>query len=221
MQGHYNVLEAARKHDVKCVTFAASSSAYGNSEDLPSKETHLPRPISPYAVTKVLGENYCRMFHELYGLKAVSLRYFNVFGPRQDPASQYAAAIAIFIRKMLAGEPPLVFGDGLQTRDFTYVQNNVEANFLAFGAKTRIGGEVINICNGKNVVLNDLLGQLNGILRTNITPTYTAPRPGDVKHTLGDGKKAQDLLGYKEAVSFEEGLKRTVEWFREGPRRGL
>lgn len=213
--GHRNVLEAARVNDVKRVTFASSSSVYGDTEKFPQEETDLPMPISPYAITKLTGEHYCRMFHELYGLETVNFRYFNVFGPRQDPHSQYAGVIAKFILSALRDETPTIYWDGEQSRDFTYVQNNAIVNALAFVANKKVGGQSINICAGQGVTVNEILKQINEYLGKNIKPNYEPRRPGDVRHTKGDGEKAKELIGYETKVSFEEGLKRTIEWFKE------
>jgi nucleoside-diphosphate-sugar epimerase len=213
--GHRNVLEAARVNDVKRVTFASSSSVYGDAEKFPQEETDLPMPISPYAITKLTGEHYCRMFHELYGLETVSFRYFNVFGPRQDPHSQYAGVIAKFILSALKDQTPTIYWDGEQSRDFTYVQNNAIANVLAFLSKKKVGGQSINICAGQGVTVNEILNQINAYLGKNIKANYEPRRPGDVRHTKGSGEKAKELIGYETKVSFEEGLKKTIEWFKQ------
>jgi UDP-glucose 4-epimerase len=173
-----------------------------------------PRPKSPYAVSKLAAEQYCRAFTEVYGLETVSLRYFNVFGPRQDPTSQYSAVIPLFIKAMLAGEPPVVYGDGLQSRDFTYVSNNVKANLLAATAPDVAGG-VFNIACGKRYTLLDLIALLNDILATDIEPVFAPPRPGDVKHSQADICLAQEKMDYTLDVSFEMGLEKTVAWYRE------
>ncbi|MBE3584478.1 MAG: SDR family oxidoreductase, partial [Limnochordaceae bacterium] len=212
IDGTLNVLVAAKEMGVKRVVIAASSSAYGDTERLPKVENMPANPLSPYAVTKYVGELYGRVFSRVFGLETVSLRYFNVFGPRQDPASQYAAVIPKFILAMLRGEQPLIHGDGNQSRDFTYVDNVVEANLLA--AKVPgIGGEVFNIGCGARFTLNELVAALNRILGTRITPRYGPPRPGDVRHSLASIEKAGKLLGYRPTVGFEAGLKRTVDWF--------
>jgi len=210
--GTLHVLMAARDEGVQRVIYAASSSAYGDSPTLPKTETMTAKPLSPYAVQKYAGEHYCRVFYDLYGLETVSLRYFNVFGPRQDPTSQYAAVIPRFITALAKGEPPTVYGDGEQTRDFTYIDNVVEANLRAARAGGA-AGEVINIASGAQYSLNDVLRLLRGILRTDIEAVYTDPRPGDVRHSLADISKARSLLGYAPKVTFEEGLRRSVDSF--------
>lgn len=213
--GHRNVLEAARLNDVKRLTFASSSSVYGDTDKFPEEETDLPMPISPYAITKLTGEHYCRMFHELYGLEAVNLRYFNVFGPRQDPHSQYACVIPKFILAVLKNESPTIYWDGEQTRDFTYVENNALANVLAFTSKEKVGGESINICAGKGVTVNHILSEVNKHLGKNTKAKFEPRRPGDVRHTKGAVEKAKKLLGFEAKVNFDEGLKRTIEWFKQ------
>jgi len=212
--GTLNVLDAARHAGVKRVIYAASSSAYGEIEGEYKSEDMKPQPLSPYAVAKLTGEYYCQAFYRVYGLETVALRYFNVFGPRQDPTSQYAAVIPIFIRALLKGRPPTVHGDGLQSRDFTYVENVVYGNLLACKAPREAAGEVINLACGNRTTLLDLLDQLNALLGTNIAPVHVAPRPGDIKHSRAAIDKAGRLLGYEPQVGFREGLTRTVEWFR-------
>ncbi len=213
--GTLNLLLAARDAGVKRLVFASSSSVYGDTPTLPKEESMLPRPKSPYAASKLTGEHYCRVFTEVYGLETVCLRYFNVFGPRQDPTSQYAAVIPLFITAMLQGRSPTVYGDGLQSRDFTYVADVVQANLLAATAPG-IAGQVFNIACGMSHTLLDLISLLNGILDTAITPVYAAPRPGDVRHSLADITAAQRAFGYRPLVSFEEGLRRTVLWYKNG-----
>ncbi|RLC55839.1 MAG: LPS biosynthesis protein WbpP [Chloroflexota bacterium] len=210
--GTLNLLIAARDAGVRRVVYASSSSVYGDSPTLPKREDMKPAPKSPYAVSKLAGEHYCRAFTEVYGLETVSLRYFNVFGPRQDPTSQYAAVIPIFITALLRGKPPTVHGDGRQSRDFTYVTNNVQANLLAATAPG-VAGQVFNVACGKRYTLLELLAILRDILSTDVTPVHTAPRPGDVRHSLADISKAQQALGYRVEVPFEEGLRRTVAWY--------
>ncbi len=212
--GHLRVLQAARDCGVKRLTFASSSSVYGDTEKFPQEEVDLPMPISPYAITKLTGDHYCRMFYELYGLEAVNLRYFNVFGPRQDPSSQYACVIPKFILSVLNSKQPTIYWDGEQTRDFTYVENNAIANVLAFTTKNKVGGETINICAGKGVTVNEILRQINSNLGTDIKAKHEPRRPGDVRHTKGSSKKAEKLLGYETKIDFEEGLKKTIEWFK-------
>ncbi len=212
--GTLNVLDAARHAGVKRVIYAASSSAYGEIEGEYKSEDMKPQPLSPYAVAKLTGEYYCQAFYRVYGLETVALRYFNVFGPRQDPTSQYAAVIPIFIRALLEGRPPTVHGDGLQSRDFTYVENVVYGNLLACKAPREAAGEVINLACGERTTLLDLLDQLNALLGTHIAPVHVAPRPGDIRHSRAAIDKAGRLLGYEPQVGFQEGLARTVEWFR-------
>jgi nucleoside-diphosphate-sugar epimerase len=212
--GTLMAMEVAKEIGVRRFIFAASSSAYGDTEILPKVENMPGDPLSPYAVGKYSGELYAKVFAGIYGLQTVSLRYFNIFGPYQDPDSQYAAVIPKFIMKMLIGEAPVIYGDGEQSRDFTFIDNAVEANLLACRSD-RVGkGEVINIACGESYSLNELVRELNKILNTNIEPVYTDPQPGDVKHSLADVSKAKELLGYEVKVDFKEGLRRTVDWFR-------
>jgi len=210
--GTLNVLIAARDSGVKRVVYAASSSAYGDTPTLPKNESMTPNPLSPYAVTKLTGEYYCKVFHKVYGLETVSLRYFNVFGPRQDPKSQYAAVIPRFIMSIAEGKPPTVYGDGEQTRDFTFVENVIDANVLAMTAKGA-AGEVFNIACGERFSLNNLVERLNGIMETDLEPIYEKTRTGDIKHSLADISKASKILRYKPRLGFGEGLKKTVDWF--------
>jgi len=214
LTGTLMLFEEARKAGVKRVVFAASSSAYGDTEVLPKEEEMKPVPLSPYAVNKLAGEYYAAVYAGVYGLETLCLRYFNIFGPRQDPASEYAAVIPKFILKMLAGEEPTIYGDGEQSRDFTYIDNAVEANLLACRSSKVGKGEVINVACGERYTLNELVSELNKILGTNIKPLYTAPQKGDVKHSLAAIEKARRLLGYEVNVGFREGLERTVEWFK-------
>jgi nucleoside-diphosphate-sugar epimerase len=211
--GTLNVLIAARDTGVPRLVFASSSSVYGDTPTLPKVETMTPSPLSPYAVTKLTGEYYCKVFHRLYGLETVALRYFNVFGPHQDPASDYAAVIPLFISLMARGERPRIQGDGTQSRDFTYIDNVVHANLRAAEAPD-VGGEVFNVAVGRRYTLLDLVTTLNAILGTNLEPVFVEPRPGDVKHSLADITKARALLGYDPPASFEEGLERTAAWVR-------
>ena len=213
VDGTLNILIAARDADVKRVVYASSSSVYGDTPTLPKQEGMKPQPRSPYAVSKLAGELYCQAFYHVYGLETVALRYFNVFGPRQDPESQYAAVVPKFITALLRGEPPTIFGDGEQSRDFTYVDNVVAANLLAAKA-SGVAGEVFNIACGERITINELARMLTEIIGVNIEPEYTPPRPGDVLHSLADISKAQKLLGYKIKVDFERGLQKTVEWYR-------
>ncbi|HRW08679.1 MAG TPA: SDR family oxidoreductase [Caldilineaceae bacterium] len=208
-----NMLVAARDAQVKRFVYASSSSIYGDSPTMPKQEEMIPRPKSPYATAKLAAEYFCRVFYELYGLETVCLRYFNVFGPYQDPSSHYSAVIPLFINAMLAGESPVIYGDGTQSRDFTYVANNVRANLLATTAPN-VGGQVFNIACGHRYSLLDLVTALNDILGTEITPHFAEGRKGDVKHSLADIRKAQEQLGYTVQVDFVDGLHKTVEWYR-------
>jgi nucleoside-diphosphate-sugar epimerase len=213
VRGTLNLLIAARDTEVKRVVYASSSSVYGDNPTLPKTEEMKPAPLSPYAVSKLAGEHYCQVFYHVYGLETVALRYFNVFGPRQDPASQYAAVIPKFVTAMLKGEQPVIYGDGEQSRDFSYVTNVVQANFLA-ATTPGVGGQVFNIaCNQRHDLLG-LVATINRILNTDIAPVHTEPRVGDVRHSLADIAKAREMLGYQIEVEFEEGLRRAIEWFR-------
>ena len=211
--GTLNLLTAAREAAVRRVVYASSSSIYGDRPDLPKREDQPPAPISPYAVSKLAGELYCAAWSRLYGLETVGLRYFNVFGPRQDPESQYAAVIPRFITWALAGEPLEVHGDGTQSRDFTHIDNVVEANLLAASAPA-VAGETFNVGCGSRVSLLEIIGFLEGILGRKLERRHTPPRQGDVPHTQADIGKAKRFLGYVPLVEFEEGLRRTVEHFR-------
>jgi UDP-glucose 4-epimerase len=217
INGTLNVLVAARDAGVKRVVQAASSSAYGETEELPKVESMPPSPISPYAVTKLVAEMYGSVFTRIYGLEVVSLRYFNVFGPRQDPASHYAAVIPKFIEKMMRGERPVIFGDGRQSRDFSYIDNVVMANLLACEAKAA-PGNVYNVACGERFDLLDLVERLNAILGTSIEAEHQPERAGDIKHSLADIARARTDLGYEVMVPFDEGLERTVAWYRDGLR---
>ena len=199
---------------VRRVIYAASSSAYGDAPTLPKVETMQPVPRSPYALQKLVGEEYSRLFTQLYGLETVSIRYFNVFGPRQDPNSQYSGVIARFITALLQGNSPVVYGDGEQTRDFTYIDNVVMA-VLAACTAPRASGEVINVATGDRVSLNQLFQKLCAIINVEIEPIYESSRPGDVRDSLADCTKAKELLGYRPSVNFEDGLRLTVEWYRQ------
>ncbi len=209
-----NVLVAARDNGIKRVVYAASSSAYGDLAGDAKVETMGPAPISPYGAAKLAGEYYAAAFTHSYGLETVSLRYFNVFGPRQDPTSTYAAVIPKFITSMLRGDRPIIFGDGQQSRDFTYIDNVVHGNLLACRAPEAVG-ETLNLAAGGRIVLNDLVAQLNAILGSDLQPIYAAERPGDILHSQADVTKAGDLLGFEPVVDFQEGLRRTVDWYRE------
>jgi nucleoside-diphosphate-sugar epimerase len=215
--GTLNLLVAAR--DAKCqrVVFSSSSSVYGDTPTLPKREDMTPAPLSPYAAHKLTGEHYCRIFWRLYGLETVALRYFNVFGPRQDPQSQYAAVIPRFITALLNDQPPTVFGDGTQSRDFTHVQNVIEANLAACAAPQEAVGETFNIAGGDRISLLDLIATINGILGKQIAPKFAPRRPGDVLHSQADIAKAARLLGWQPSVSFREGIEKAVAWYRQHP----
>lgn len=213
IKGTLNLLLAAKEAGVKRVVYASSSSVYGDSTILPQSETQIPSPVSPYAVSKLAGEYYCLVFSKIYELETVCLRYFNVFGPRQDPESQYAAVIPRFILLALQGKRLEVHGDGLQSRDFTYVSNVVEANFLAAKA-AGVNGEVINIACGQRYTVLDIANAVAKIMGKELEHYYTEPRRGDVRHTLADISKAQRLLGYEIQVGFEAGLEKTIEYFK-------
>jgi nucleoside-diphosphate-sugar epimerase len=210
INGTLNVLEAAREFEVKRVVFASSSSIYGNSEILPKDENLPASPLSPYALTKYAGERYCQIFYNLYGLETVVLRYFNVFGPNQDHTSQYSAVIPKFIKIIKEGKSPVIYGDGTQSRDFTFVSNNVEANLLAC-TTPGIGGEVFNIACGISYTLIDLINAINEILNKNVTPTFNNVRPGDVKHSLASITNAQQKLNYRVNKGFHEGLAQFIK----------
>lgn len=211
--GTLNALIAARDSGIKRFVFASSFSVYGDTPTLPKREEMTPKPLSPYAISKLTGEYYCRVFYTLYGFETVALRYSNIFGPRQDPASQYSAVIPKFISAMYNDEQPEIYGDGEQTRDFTYVENVVHANILACTAE-KAAGEVINTACGEKTTVNQLVENLNEILEKSINPIHSDPRPGDIKHSLADISKAETILGYKPKVYFKDGLKKTVGWFK-------
>jgi UDP-glucose 4-epimerase len=208
--GTLNVLLAARDAGVKRVVYASSSSVYGNSPTLPKVEDMPTDPLSPYAVNKLAGEQYCKVFALVYGLPTVALRYFNVFGPRQDPTSQYAAVIPAFLSAMARGHRPVIYGDGHQSRDFTFVENVVQANLLACTSEDAVG-KAINIACGDRVSLLELVGKVNSLLGTDIEPVFEPERAGDVKHSTADISRARDLLGYVPSIDFDEGLKRTLD----------
>jgi UDP-glucose 4-epimerase len=210
----FTLLLAARDAGIKRFVYAASSSAYGDAPTSPKVETMPASPLSPYAVAKLTGEYYCSVFYNIYGLQTVSLRYFNVFGPQQDPASQYAAAIPAFVMAILKDEPPTIYGDGEQSRDFTYIDNVVDANLLAARA-SQTKGEVINIACGQAVTVNEIIDIINNLLGKSVKPTYTPPRPGDVKHSLADITAAQNLINFKPSVPFHEGLQKAIDWYRD------
>ncbi len=210
----FTLLLAARDAGIKRFVYASSSSAYGDTPTLPKIETMQPQPLSPYAAAKLAGEYYAKVFYEVFGLKTISLRYFNVFGPHQDPTSQYAAVIPAFVTAILKDEQPTVFGDGEQSRDFTYVDNVVEANLLAAKAK-KTSGEVINIACGQAITVNETIDIINELVGRNIKPIYTDPRPGDVKHSLADISLAKKLIGFKPKISFRQGLEKAIGWYRD------
>jgi UDP-glucose 4-epimerase len=210
----FTLLLAARDAKVKRFVYASSSSVYGDTPTLPKVETMQPQPLSPYAAAKLAGEYYATVFYKVFGLETISLRYFNVFGPRQDPTSQYAAAIPAFVTAILKGEQPTVFGDGLQSRDFTPVDDVVEANLLAARAKSTTG-QVLNIACNKAITVNETIDVINELVGKKIKPVYTDPRPGDIKHSLADINFAEKLLGYKPTVPFKQGLKKAIDWYRD------
>lgn len=211
--GTLNVLVAARETGARRLVYAASSSAYGNSDKDSKHEDDLPRPLSPYAVAKLTGEHYCRAFGEVYGFETVCLRYFNVFGPRQQPGGPYSAVVPLFMDVMLAGRCPVVYGDGTQSRDFTFVDNVIQANLLAATAPG-VAGKVFNAACGGSVTLLDLISSINRLLGTSIAPEFAPPRAGDVKHSRADISRARAELGYEPRVGIEEGLRRCLEFYR-------
>ena len=213
ISGTLHLLVAARDAGVRRLVFASSSSVYGEIETLPKVESMSPAPISPYALQKLAAETYCRMFHRLYGLETVALRYFNIFGPRQDPTSDYAAVVPKFVRALREGRRPRVFGDGEQSRDFTFVANAVQANLKACEAGPDALGRAYNVGCGARFTLNQLLEQLGELLGLDPDPEYGDPRPGDVRHSLADIGEAERRLGYRPEVDFRSGLQRTLEWF--------
>ena len=210
-----NLLIAARAAGVRRVVYAGSSSAYGDTPTLPKREDMLPNPISPYAVAKLAGEHYMRTFARVYGIETVVLRYFNVFGPFQDPTSHYSGVLAIFCRRMLAGQQPTIYGDGEQSRDFTYIDNVVHANLLAADATAeKVSGQMMNVATGMRITLNETFSILRGLTAYKSEPLYDEPRTGDIRDSLADITLAGQLLGYRPIVDFQEGLRRTVEWYR-------
>ncbi len=214
VDGTFSLLLAAREAGVKRLVYAASSSAYGDQPTLPKVENMPPQPLSPYAVAKLVGEYYCQVFTRVYGLETVSLRYFNVFGPRQDPGSQYSGVVSRFISALSTGERPVIFGDGEQSRDFTYIDNVVAANLSAASAPNA-AGKVINVANGQRVTLNELLNELKQLTgKTDVTAEYRDPRVGDVRHSLADITMARELLGYESKVNLRDGLQRTLDWWK-------
>ena len=214
VDGTFNMLMASRNSGCRRFIYAASSSAYGDQPESPKHEKMLPSPLSPYAFNKLSGEYYCSVFYETYGLETISLRYFNVFGPDQDPLSEYAAAVPAFVSAIMKDTRPVIYGDGEQTRDFTYIDNVVDANILAFNAK-KVHGEVVNVACGESVSINGMVKAINELLGKNLEPVYEAERAGDVKHSLADINLAKKLLGFNPAIMFEEGLRLAIEWYKE------
>jgi nucleoside-diphosphate-sugar epimerase len=215
IDGTFNLLMAAREQKVKRFVFASSSSVYGNTDKLPEKESFPPEPVSPYAATKLMGEIYCKIFWESYKLPTVALRYFNVFGPRQSLENKYAVVVPKFVTCLLKNEHPPIHGSGKQTRDFTYVGNVVNANLMSINAKPAAFGKTFNIANGFAYSVLDLVRLLNKIMGKNIKPVFTPLRPGDVMHTYADIGLAKKHIGFRTGVGFEDGLKRTIEYFKE------
>jgi len=209
----FTVLMAARDAKIKRFVYAASSSAYGDTEVLPKIESMAVSPLSPYAVGKLVGEFYCSVFSRVFGVETIALRYFNVFGPYQNPKSQYAAAIPAFVTSILNDKSPVVYGDGEQTRDFTYIENVVTANLLAARAK-KTSGEVVNIACGERVSVNEIIGMINSITGKDVKPDYQPSRKGDVKHSLADISRAGQVIGYKPVVLFRDGLAKAIEWYK-------
>ena len=212
VNGTLNVLVAAKDNDIKKVVYASSSSVYGDTPTLPKQEDMKPCPLSPYAVSKLTGEHYCTVFTNVYGLKTVCLRYFNVYGPWQDPNGEYAAVIPKFINLVLKNKPPVIFGDGLQTRDFTYINDVVNANILAMERKAT---GIFNIAGGKRITINNLVESIMDIQAVRIDPIYEAPRPGDIKHSFADISKAKNKIGYTPSFDIKNGLMATIKWFQK------
>jgi UDP-glucose 4-epimerase len=210
----FTLLLCARDAGIKRFVFAASSAAYGDNPNLPKVESMLAMPLSPYAVAKLAGEYYCSVFYRVYGLQTISLRYFNVFGPYQDPTNQYAAAIPAFVTEILKDQPPTIYGDGEQSRDFTYIDNVVEANLAAARTKQTMG-QVVNIACGERVTVNEIIKLINEIVGKNVQPNYTDSRPGDVKHSLADITLAKEAIDFEPAVDFRTGLEKAILWYRE------
>ncbi len=212
--GTVTLLDAARRAGVRRLVYASSSSVYGDQPTSPKRETDLPAPISPYGAAKLAAEHYCRAFTSTYGFETVSIRYFNVFGPRQDPNSPYSAVIPLFITAMLSGKRPVIYGDGRQSRDFTFVANVVHANLLAADAPDA-AGRVLNAANGLSINLLELLDALNEFLGTEVKPEHEPPRPGDIRESMADITQARELLGYEPQVDFHEGLRRSIDYYRQ------
>ncbi len=219
VNGTLNMLIAARDAGVRSLVLASSSSVYGDDPRLPKIEGEEGELLSPYAATKLVNEKYAALFHRLYGLRTVCLRYFNVFGPRQDPASQYAAVVPLFITRVLRGERPTIFGDGEQSRDFTYVANVVEANILAARSE-KAAGRVMNVACGDRITVNELLHMVGELTGKPAEADYEAPRPGDIKHSLAGIQRAVELIGFKPLMGFREGLQKTIKWYMEQEKRG-
>ncbi|MGC8899620.1 MAG: SDR family oxidoreductase [Candidatus Micrarchaeia archaeon] len=218
--GTLNVLEFARKNNIKRVILASSSSVYGDKPTLPKVETMCPEPKSPYASAKVINEQHAKQFYELYGIETLCLRYFNVYGKRQDPKSEYAAVIPAFISRMLKNKPPIIYGDGKQTRDFTFIDDVVEANAKAMEIKNKnTFGKAINIAGGKQTSILELVALLNRILNKNLSPVFEKERPGDVKHSLADISLAKELLNWRPKTGLKEGLRKTIEWYKKEGRK--
>jgi UDP-glucose 4-epimerase len=218
VDGTLNLLVAARDAKVKRVVYASSSSTYGDTPTLPKHEAMTPDPISPYAVAKLASERYMISFYRCYGLETVALRYFNIFGPRQDPSSPYSGVLAKFITQMLGGKQPTIFGDGEQSRDFTYIDNTVEANLLACKAPAQqAAGKVFNVATGRRITLNETFKLLQTLTSYSGSPIHGAERGGDIKHSLADISAAEKHLGYRPKVTFEDGLRQTVDWYRSQP----
>jgi nucleoside-diphosphate-sugar epimerase len=214
VESTFSLLLASREKKVRRIVYAASSSAYGDQPTLPKVENMLPEPLSPYAVAKLVGEHYCQVFTRVYGLETISLRYFNVFGPRQDPSSPYSGVISRFISALLGGERPVVYGDGEQSRDFTYIDNVVDANLKAAESARGIG-QVINVANGERISLNQLLGELRSLTgKADVAVDYRERRAGDVKHSLADISRARELLGFEPRVDLRTGLQLTIDWWK-------
>jgi nucleoside-diphosphate-sugar epimerase len=214
VNGTFNMLEGSREAKVKRLIFASSSSVYGDSPVSPQHEGLPLSPISPYGATKAIGEIYCKAFYETYGLETISLRYYNVFGPRQDPDSQYAAAIPLFVSALLRDESPRIFDDGEQSRGFTYIENVLQANWLAVQVK-EIHGEAINISTVNAVTVNTVVKTITELLEKDIKPVYVPPRPGDIKHSLADVSLAKEVIGYEPEINFAEGIRMAIDWYRE------
>lgn len=210
----FTLLLAARDAGVKRFVYAASSSAYGDTPTLPKVETMATSPLSPYAVGKLVGEYYCSVFAKVFGLETISLRYFNVFGPYQDPTSQYAAAIPAFVTGILKDEPPTIYGDGEQSRDFTYIDNVVQANLCAARAK-KTNGEVVNVACAEKITVNEIIAMINEMVGKDVVPIYAPARLGDVKHSLADITAARELIGFEPVVLFRDGLQKAIAWYRD------